>query len=111
MNGMKFLLVLVTVLTVSAQQAAPKKGGGNQIAPEHGDDVRGYNDTPQLPNQPWQVHDLNRPRAVKVSPGPYGMQGAPSDAIVLFDGKNLSQWVQTARGGGVREPQWKVEDG
>ena len=68
MNGMKFLLVLVTVLTVSAQQAAPKKGGGNQIPPEHGDDVRGYNDTPQLPNQPWKVHDMNRPRAVKVTP-------------------------------------------
>ena len=34
----------------------------------------------------------------------------PSDAIVLFDGKDLSQWVQTGRGG-VHEPQWKVENG
>lgn len=32
---------------------------------------------------------------------------APSDAIMLFDGKNLSQWVST-RGG---EPQWTISDG
>lgn len=35
-----------------------------------------------------------------VDPGPPG--GPPSDAIVLFDGKDLSEW----RGG-----EWKVEDG
>jgi len=32
---------------------------------------------------------------------------APSDAIVLFDGKNLSEW--TGKGGG--EAKWKVENG
>jgi hypothetical protein len=31
----------------------------------------------------------------------------PSDAIVLFDGKNLSQW-ESAKGG---DAKWKVEDG
>jgi hypothetical protein len=108
---MKTLLVFVAIFTLAGQQAPPKKGGGNQIPPEHGDDVRGYNDTPQIPNQPWKVHDMNRPRAAKVTPGPYVMEGAPSDAIVLFDGKDLSQWVQTGRGGAMHEPQWKVENG
>lgn len=31
----------------------------------------------------------------------------PSDAIVLFDGKDLSKWV----GEEGKEPEWKVEDG
>jgi hypothetical protein len=36
----------------------------------------------------------------------------PSDAIVLFDGKDLSHWVQGGRGGGpTQEPKWKVENG
>src|SRR5579883_423900 len=108
---MKTVLLFALAIAVWGQQAAPKKGGGNQIPPEHGDDVKGYNDTPQIPNQPWKVHDMNRPRAVKVTPGPYVMEGAPSDAIVLFDGKDLSHWVQTVRGGGVQEPKWKVENG
>jgi len=43
------------------------------------------------------------PRKV-VDPGPAG--GVPSDAIVLFDGKDLSRWRS---GGG--EARWKVEDG
>ena len=49
--------------------------------------------------------ELWKPLAV-VTPGQAPGQ-APSDAIVLFDGKNLSQWVST-RGG---EPQWTVVDG
>ena len=39
-----------------------------------------------------------------VDPGPPG--GPPSDAIVLFDGKDLSAWR-----GPKGEPSWKVEDG
>ncbi len=51
----------------------------------------GYDDTPMLPDSPWRVHDRNRPQAPIVEPG--GEPGAPpSDAIVLFDGKDLSQW-------------------
>jgi hypothetical protein len=40
------------------------------------------------------------PRAIE--PGP-----PPSDAVVLFDGKDLSQW-QSVNGG---EARWKIEDG
>jgi len=36
-----------------------------------------------------------------VDPGPVG--GPPSDAIVLFDGKDMSQWAQTEK--------WAVQDG
>src|SRR5215470_2595742 len=40
-----------------------------------------------------------------IDPGPVG--GPPSDAIVLFDGKDLSQW-KSDKGG---ETKWKVENG
>lgn len=51
----------------------------------------GFTDTPFLPNSPWRVHDRNRPQPPVVAPGTtYGQP--PSDAMVLFDGKDLSQW-------------------
>jgi hypothetical protein len=40
-----------------------------------------------------------------VDPGPPG--GPPADAIILFDGKDLSKW--RSQGGG--EPKWKLADG
>src|SRR5437879_1840471 len=40
-----------------------------------------------------------------IDPGPVG--GPPSDAIVLFDGKDLSKW-KNDKGG---EAKWVVEDG
>jgi hypothetical protein len=40
-----------------------------------------------------------------VDPGPLG--GPPSDAVVLFDGKDLSQW----RGERSAEPKWRLSDG
>ena len=76
-----------------------------------GDDKRGYTDTPQLPNQKWKVHDAARPRPRKVTPGlPLLNEAAPSDALALFNGKDLSQWV-TVRGGKTQDPQWKIVDG
>ncbi|MCP4094385.1 MAG: DUF1080 domain-containing protein [Planctomycetes bacterium] len=66
----------------------------------------GYDDTPMLPGQPWRVHDRNRPQPPKVkAPSKYG--GAPSDALVLFDGTDLSQW----RNGKGEAAQWTVADG
>jgi hypothetical protein len=54
----------------------------------------GYTDTPQLPNTPqWKVHDDNRPRPVVVTPAKEAGQ-PPSDAIVLFNGKDMSAFVK-----------------
>jgi hypothetical protein len=112
---MKPLLLIAAAAALAAQQSpqqpppAAKKAPG--IPASAGDDVRGYNDTPQIPNQKWKVHDMNRPRPVKITPAPYVATPAPADAIVLFDGKDLSKWEQQVRGGGIQEPKWKVENG
>ncbi len=56
----------------------------------------------------WSVHDMERPMPPVVDPGPAGEPvPAPSDAIVLFDGKNLSQWTDWKG----QPARWKVEKG
>jgi hypothetical protein len=108
---MKLLSLVLLAASLGAQtNPAPPRRGGNQPPPEAGDDVRGYNDTPQLPYQKWRIHDMERPRPVKVTPGPYVEEKPPADAVVLFDGKDLSHWTQQ-RGGAQQEPKWKVENG
>jgi len=71
----------------------------------------GYDDTPMLPGSKWKVHDGTRPQPRIVTPGTFSTQKKPgqppSDAIVLFDGKDSSKWV--GRDGGPI--QWKVEGG
>ena len=65
----------------------------------------GYTDTPVITGQKWKVHDADRPVPAVVTPGATP-GAAPSDAIVLFDGKDLSKWK-----GPKGEAHWKVQDG
>ena len=48
------------------------------------------------------------PQPKVVTPGDIKTNSAPSDAIILFDGKDLSAW-ESAKGGGPAE--WDVHDG
>jgi len=73
----------------------------------------GFTDTPMLPGQHWHVHDPDRPHPHVVTPGKEP-GAAPSDAVVLFDGKDLSQWEQHGKGADNAKmvaAQWKVENG
>ena len=71
----------------------------------------GYTDTPLIPGTKWHVHDGARPQPPIVTPGEPSTQEkagtAPSDATVLFDGKDLSKW----RKGDGQDAPWKVENG
>jgi hypothetical protein len=69
----------------------------------------GYADTPIIPGTPWHVHDGNRPQPRIVTPAATFTQlaPAPSDATMLFDGKDLSRW-ESSKGG---DATWKVENG
>ena len=94
---MKALAVVGVAATVVLLYSA---GATEEEAPT------GYSDTPMLPGSPWRVHDDKRPRPVVVTPGRAAGQ-PPSDAVILFDGKNLDAW-QSEKGGPAR---WKVENG
>jgi hypothetical protein len=71
----------------------------------------GYQDTPIIPGTKWHVHDGERPQPRIITPGENSTQTtpgtAPSDAIVLFNGKDLSMWKNHSDG----QPAWKVENG
>ncbi|HMD44223.1 MAG TPA: DUF1080 domain-containing protein [Candidatus Acidoferrum sp.] len=60
---------------------------------------------------PWKIHDLDRPLPPIVDPGTPSTQETPgqppSDAVVLFDGKDLSDW----QNGDKSPAKWKVENG
>ncbi len=58
----------------------------------------------------WEVHDLERPQPRKVDTGAGLAQPIPppSDAVVLFGGKDLSNWVSSQDD---RPASWKVENG
>jgi len=72
----------------------------------------GYEDTPFIPGSKWRVHDKNRPQPRIVQPGTASTSGtpgkAPSDAVILFDGRDLSAWVREKDGSPAG---WKVENG
>src|SRR5437879_10471022 len=59
----------------------------------------------------WTIHALNRPVPQVIDPGTPSTQDSPgrppSDAVVLFDGKDLSKWAH--KDGSAAK--WKVENG
>ena len=58
----------------------------------------------------WAIHDESRPAPAVVAPGaaPAVPVPPPSDAIVLFDGKDLSKWRSSKDASAAK---WKVEGG
>ena len=88
-------------LTARAQQQTP---------PTPPKDTLGYQDTPLQANGKWHVHDGLRPQPPVIDPGTASTQDAPgrppSDAVVLFDGTDMSHWTD-----GGKPAAWKVENG
>jgi len=86
-------LILVTGSVSAADLVYAKDGSG----------VYGYKDTPKLPWCDYLVHDCDRPAPRRIDVGKAGApQPAPSDAVVLFGGTDLSAWQAT---------EWKIVDG
>jgi Domain of Unknown Function (DUF1080) len=71
----------------------------------------GFTDTPMLPGGKWHVHDGARPMPAAIIPGTCSTEdkpgSPPSDAVVLFDGTDLSHW----RGRSGKPAAWKIEQG
>lgn len=93
-------LFKLTLLVVTGLAAMANRTGAEAVL--------GYTDTPMLPSGKWHVHDPNRPVPPVVTPGASFSDGAPppADAIVLFDGHDLSPWK--GEKGAVK---WKIQDG
>lgn len=90
-------LLLSGALTIMSSAESPL------VKAKDGSGVYGYKDTPKLPWCEWLVHDPDRPVPRKMVPGtPIVSLPPPADAVVLFDGADLSRWTET---------DWKVADG
>ena len=102
------LLLLVSAaafavfVAVTAVAQAPPQGRGAGRGPNDDAVDLGYKDTPILPGLPYHVHDSDRPHPRVVTPSSQP-GGAPSDAIILFDGKDLSAWraAKSGANGGI----------
>ena len=71
--------------------------------------IIGFTALAEIPGTPWRIHDIARPHPRVITPGATP-GAAPSDAIVLFDGKDLSKW-QHSRNGQVSDATWPVKEG
>lgn len=73
-------------------------------------ELPGYDDTPMIAGSLYRVHDKGRPQPRIVVSGTESSQSAagrpPSDAVVLFDGGHLSDWL-----GRDGTATWRVENG
>ena len=87
--------------------------GGPQGTPVLGPDgeVWGFTDTAFNPGSRWRIHDADRPQPPVVTPGETVSIPPPSDAVVLFNGKDLSQWVSRGANGAESPATWPVRDG
>ena len=90
---------------------APSRPADKPAPPPRTPADDGFTDTPMLPQQPWRVHDPKRPHPPVVTPGATA-GAAPSDAHVLFDGRDLSQWAHRDRASGrLLDPKWALRNG
>ena len=101
--GFSTLLTVLVLLGFAGTAAAQQY---DLVNAQDGSGVFGYKDTPVQPWSGFHVHDPDRPVPKRVEPppanGPEQASAAPSDAIVLFDGKDLAEWQPT---------RWQLEDG
>jgi hypothetical protein len=98
----RFVPLLLLSLCLGSPAALPQLSDG-LVYSKDGSGVFGYKDTPKLPWCDYVVHDPDRPVPHRVDPGPASGPGSiPADAIVLFEGKDLSQWKTT---------NWTIEHG
>ncbi|WP_239019533.1 3-keto-disaccharide hydrolase [Sphingomonas suaedae] len=88
---MKLTLPIAALALTAASESAPAQ------------DKPGFRDTPTIPGTRWKVHDADRPHPTVVTPAAQP-GGAPSDAVILFDGASLDAWQ-------AQQTPWTVADG
>jgi len=88
---MKKLLITAALMVVAANLALAQDKPKNVEVTIDG--VAGFQDKPMQPDGKWHVHDPARPQPPIVTPGASFSENAqpPADAIVLFNGKDVSK--------------------
>ena len=86
---MKKLLFIIAAIALTLNASAQKKK---------------YPETPEMTPQ---MTEFWLPPPKVITPGDFNTNSAPSDAIILFDGKDLSKW-KSCDGG---KAKWDVHDG
>jgi len=87
-------------------EPAKAKAGGTSARKQPKEDGPGMHRPTTRSPHAWQIHDMDRPQPEVVKPGQTAA-APPADAIVLFDGTDLSGW----RHKDGQTPAWKVENG
>jgi hypothetical protein len=102
-----FLLLSWSLMTVAAPAAEPNKPKAL---------AKGKAPKPFAPGGKYVVGDMERPRPSVTAPPTETTQEKagmpPGDAIVLFNGTDLSHWLRVARGPDPdkgEDPRWKIE--
>ena len=120
-----WVAAMLALIFGAALQADPDQAGGAAPAqapapaaqkPDPAGPVRdangaviGFTSMAEIPGTPWRIHDAARPHPRVITPGSTA-SAPPSDAIVLFDGKDLSKFAHS-KGGQLLDAQWAVRDG
>lgn len=103
-NNMRLLGIII--LWTNIWLLTPEADSAQDLVKSQDGRAVGYKDTPILPWTRWHKHDPDRPLPTVVNPGTPSLQDKvgtpPSDAIVLFDGEDMSQWQPN---------EWIVADG
>jgi hypothetical protein len=105
MKPVTFGRVLLAVLAALLVRVPAQAQKHELVYARDGSGVFGYKDTPVQPWSKFHVHDPDRPAPPRVTPpAPAAArpQSPPSDAVVLFNGQDLSAWQPT---------KWQVVDG
>lgn len=88
MTTIRWTTTALAAMAAALALPAPAHAAGPMLP----DGRIGYTDSPLLPwTAGWRKHDPDRPQPPKVTPGING--AAPSDAVVLFDGRDTSAWA------------------
>ena len=105
MRPAMFGRVCVAILAALSVPTSAQAQKHELVFARDGSGVFGYKDTPVQPWSKFHVHDPDRPMPPCVTPpepATAQAQSPPSDAVILFNGQDLSAWQPT---------KWQVADG